>query len=169
MSAVSGPALTVSTLVAERDTERQRDHQAAERPHREEELETFRKRLDAFQMTEDVIRSGRDRLRRMFEAGSSELTISAFPSDFCSDCGRAIINAGAPPINRPTSEELAAREAEPEWLATTLAEVQKVFDYWKARLKPGGFGFSARIINYPDGKPGDVGLFVSWPKSAMER
>ena len=32
-------------------------------------------------------------------------------------------------------------------------------------LQPGGFGFSARIINYPDGKPGDVGVFLTWPKN----
>jgi hypothetical protein len=170
MSAASGPALTVDTLVAERDAKRQRDHEAAEQLHqrKEEELEAFRKRLDTFQMTEDVIKSGHERLRRAFEAGNSELMISAFPSSFCTDGGRAIINAGAPPINRPTNEELAAREAEPEWLATMPAGVQNVFDYWKANLKPGGFGFSARIINYPDGKPGDVGLFVSWPKSVMD-
>ena len=29
-------------------------------------------------------------------------------------------------------------------------------------LKPGGFGFSTRIINYLHGKRGDVGLFFSW-------
>jgi hypothetical protein len=170
MSAASGSALTVGSLVAERDAKRHRDHEAAEQLHRrkEEELEAFRKRLDTFQMTEDMIKSGHDRLRRAFEANNSELMISAFPSSFCSDGGRAIINAGAPLINRPTNEELAAREEEPEWLATMPAGVQKVFDYWKASLKPGGFGFSARIINYPDGKPGDVGLFVSWPKSVME-
>ena len=38
-----------------------------------------------------------------------------------------------------------------------------------SNLKPGGFKFAARIINYPDGKPGDVGLFFSWPKSALEK
>jgi hypothetical protein len=35
-------------------------------------------------------------------------------------------------------------------------------------MEAGGFRFTARIINYPDGKPGDVGLFFSWPKSAMD-
>jgi hypothetical protein len=170
MSATSVPVLSVASLFAERDAQRQRDREAAEhlRRRKEEELEAFRKRLDTFQMTEDIIKSGHDRLRRAFEAGESELMISAFPSSFCSDGGRAIINAGAPPINKPTKEELAAREAEPEWLATMPAGVQKVFEYWKTNLKPGGFGFGARIIDYPDGKPGDVGLFVSWPKSLME-
>ena len=48
------------------------------------------------------------------------------------------------------------------------AGVHQVYDYWKNNLKPGGFGFSARIINYPGGVPGDVGLFFTWPKSALE-
>ena len=46
--------------------------------------------------------------------------------------------------------------------------VRKVYDYWQANLKPGGFRLIARIINYPGGKPGDVGLFFTWPKNELE-
>ena len=51
---------------------------------------------------------------------------------------------------------------------TLPSGVHQVFDYWKANLKPGGFKFEARIINYPGGMPGDVGLFFSWPKDTLE-
>jgi hypothetical protein len=44
----------------------------------------------------------------------------------------------------------------------------KVYDSWRENLKPGGFKFSARVIDYPGGKPGNVGLFFSWPKSELE-
>ena len=58
-----------------------------------------------------------------------------------------------------------ARQAEqPDWLMTLPSGVHQVFDYWKANMKPGGFKFEARIINYPGGVPGDVGLLFSWPK-----
>src|SRR5271166_2564228 len=40
--------------------------------------------------------------------------------------------------------------------------------YWKNALQPGDFGFSARTINYSGGVPGDVGLFITWPGSALE-
>jgi hypothetical protein len=93
---------------------------------------------------------------------------SSFPSNFCTDGGRSIINAGASPINKPSKDDLAARSDEPGWLETMPAGVHKVYDYWKNNLKPGGFGFSARIINYPGGMPGDVGLFFTWPKSTLE-
>jgi hypothetical protein len=170
MSATSGAALSVASLFAQRDAQRRHDQEAAEQLQRrkEEELAEFRKRLDNFRLTDEIIQSGLDRIRRAFERGETELMFSSFPSSFCTDGGRAVINAGAPPINKPSKQELAARGDEPEWLATLPAGVRLVFDYWKANLKPGGFGFSARIINYPGGMPGDVGLFFTWPKSAME-
>ena len=48
-----------------------------------------------------------DRIKRPFERGESELMFSSFPSSFCTDSGRAIINAGPPPINKPSKEEMA--------------------------------------------------------------
>jgi len=170
MSGTSGHPLSVTALFAERDARRRRDKEAEEQlqRRREEELAAFRSRLDNFQLTDAVIQSGLDRIKRAFDRGETELMISAFPSSFCTDGGRAIVNAGTPPINKPSKEELAARPDEPEWLATLPAGVRLVYDYWKDNLKPGGFSFSARIINYPGGMPGDIGLFFSWPKSALE-
>jgi hypothetical protein len=170
MSGTSGSTLSVASLFAERDARHRKDQEAAEQLARrkEEELAEFRKRLDGFKLTDAIIQSGLDRIRRAFERGETELMISSFPSNFCTDGGRAIINAGAPPINKPSKEEVAAQADEPEWLATLPAGVHQVYQYWKNNLKPGGFGFSARIINYPGGVPGDVGLFFTWPKSAME-
>ena len=171
MSDTLGQNLSVDSLFAEREANRRRDRDAEEQLQRrkEEELTEFRKRLENLELTEKVIQSGLYRIRRAFERGETELMISSFPSSFCSDGGRAIGNAGAPPINKPTKEELAARAEHPEWLATLPTGVGKVFEYWKANLKPGGFSFSARIINYPDGMPGDVGIFIGWPKNSPER
>jgi hypothetical protein len=30
------------------------------------------------------------------------------------------------------------------------------------RARPAGYHLKAQIINFPDGMPGDVGLFLSW-------
>jgi hypothetical protein len=166
----SGRALSVAALFAERDAQRRRDQEALEQLHRrkEEELAEFKTRLDNFQLTDEVIQSGLGRIKRAFERGETELMFSSFPSAFCTDGGRAIINAGAPPINKPSKEEAARQADEPDWLLTLPVGVRLVYDYWKTNLKPGGFAFGARIINYPGGMPGDVGLFFSWPKSSLE-
>jgi hypothetical protein len=166
----AAPALSVTTLFTERDERRRRDREAEEQLQRrkEEELAEFRKRLGNFQLTDEVIHSGLDRIRRAFERGETELMIASFPSSFCSDDGRAIINAGAPPISRSSAAEAAAKAEEPEWVKTVPVGVHQVYDYWKDNLRPGGFKFIARIINYPGGKPGDVGLFFAWPKDSTE-
>ena len=56
-------ALSLTGLFAERDARRRRDQEAAEQLQRrkEEELAEFRKRLDNFQLTDEIIQSGLDR------------------------------------------------------------------------------------------------------------
>jgi hypothetical protein len=162
--------LSVAALFADREARRRRDAEAQQQlqQRKQEELSEFRKRLDDFQISDAVVQSTLDKIKHAFEAGENELMLTSFPSNFCTDSGRMVINAGAPPIVKLTEEELAALPDEPEWLATMPLGVRKVYDFWKANLKPGGFEFSARIINYPDGMPGDVGLFFSWPRSTVE-
>jgi hypothetical protein len=153
MADSSGQTLSVTALFAERDARRRSDQEAAEQLQRrkEEELAAFKQRLENFRLTDEIIKSGQDRIRRSFERG-----------------GRAVINAGVPPINKPSKEGAAKQSEQPDWLLTMPAGVRKVHEYWRSHLKPGGFGFAARVISYPGGKPRDVGLFFSWPKSALE-
>ena len=161
MSATT-PALSVATLFQERESQRRKDREAEEhlQRRRQEELAAFRKRLDEFELTNDRVEATLTRVKRAFERGESELMITSFPSSFCSDDGRAIANPAALPINKTDQ-----KDAVPEWASTMPKGVVLVYDYWKRNLQPGGFGFSARIINYPDGKPGDVGVFLTWPKN----
>lgn len=170
MSATSSPPLSVTALFAERDAKRKREQEAEEQLKRKqrEELAEFKQRLDNFQLTDERVQLVLDRIRRAFERGDTELMLASFPSSFCTDQGRAIANADAPPISRPKESAGPTEEREPEWLATLPRGARVVYDYWKKNLKPGGFALTARIISYPGGKPGDVGVFFSWPKSAMD-
>lgn len=171
MSQVASPGFSVSALFAERAARRRQEQEAAEQMmrRREEELAVFRKRLETFQLTPEIIESGQQRIRRAFERGENEIMIASFPSEFCSDSARAIINVGAPPINEPTKEEAERmKDQPPEWLSTVPAGLRVLYDYWKAEMKPAGFELSARVINYPGGKPGEVGIFFTWPKSLTE-
>jgi hypothetical protein len=46
--------------------------------------------------------------------------------------------------------------------------VRVVYQYWTENLRAGGLPFSARIVSFADGRPGDVGLFFTSPESALE-
>ena len=159
--------LTVAELIEERQarelSEKQLDDQLKLR--HKEELTEFKKRLDQFQLADWHVEAIFNQIKRAFDRGENELMFTSFPSSFCTDSGRAINISGEPPINEPTDTTVH----DPAWLATLPRGVLTMYDYWKANLRPGGFGFSARIINYPDGKPGDVGLFLSWPRAAVEK
>ncbi|HTW27271.1 MAG TPA: hypothetical protein VME92_09105 [Acetobacteraceae bacterium] len=170
MPELAPPKLSVADLFAERDTRRERERADEEtlKRRQEEELAEFRKRLDTFTLTQERVDAVAERIKRAFERGETELMLTSFPSGFCTDQGRAVGNVGAPPINRPGKQAGEAARVEPAWLATMPAGVRVVYEYWEQNLRPGGFAFSARIINYPGGMPGDIGLFLSWPKSAAD-
>jgi len=78
------------------------------------------------------------------KAGDTEFLLLRFPSQLCSDGGRAI----------NVSEE--------GWPETLRGEARELHDRWKQDLKPQGFRLTAKILDFPDGVPGDAGLCLSW-------
>ncbi|AWN51039.1 hypothetical protein [Methylobacterium sp. 17Sr1-1] len=84
------------------------------------------------------------RLRIAAEQGKKELLVMRFPNLMCTDKGRAINNA------------------EPGWPATLTGRPRQAYEFWHERLHPAGYGLRAMIVDWPDGMPGDVGLFLTW-------
>lgn len=76
--------------------------------------------------------------------GNKEFLLLRFPSDLCRDGGRA--------INAP----------EPTWPESLRGEAAEIYLRWENDLKPQGFGISARVVDFPEGIPGDIGLFLTW-------
>ena len=76
--------------------------------------------------------------------GAKEMQLLRFPSELCSDSGRKINNA------------------DPAWAETLQGEAAEMYAKWERDLEPAGFGIAARVITYPEGRPGDVGLFLVW-------
>src|SRR6516164_2324397 len=81
--------------------------------------------------------------REAAEHGAREYLLLRFPSELCTDNGRAI-NA-----------------AEGDWPASLRGEAAELYLRWKQDLRPLGFALTARILDFPDGMPGDAGLFLS--------
>jgi CBS domain-containing protein len=76
--------------------------------------------------------------------GEKELMLLRFPADLCTDRGRA--------INAPL----------PDWPQTLRGEAAEIYLCWERDLKPGGFHLTARVLDFPGGIPGDIGLFLVW-------
>jgi CBS domain-containing protein len=82
--------------------------------------------------------------RMAAESGQKETMLLRFPCQLCIDGGRAI------------------NVAEPDWPATLRGRSAEIYLRWERDLKAQGFLLSARVLDFPNGKPGDVGLFLVW-------
>jgi hypothetical protein len=78
------------------------------------------------------------------EHGKSELMVVRFPSSYLSDGGRAVNNFEA------------------TWPNTLDGFAKRAYDFYEQHLREHGYRLRAQILEYPDGKPGDVGLFLIW-------
>jgi len=78
-------------------------------------------------------------------SGQTEFQLLRFPSAVCSDGGRKI------DVN------------ESDWGTTLRGEAADLYQRWERKLKPAGFHISARILSWPQGMRGDIGLFLIWP------
>jgi len=82
--------------------------------------------------------------REAAERGATEYLLLRFPHELCSDGGRA--------VNAP----------DPEWPRTLRGEAAEMYLRWERELRPRGFHLAARVVDFPDGMPGDIGLFLVW-------
>lgn len=76
--------------------------------------------------------------------GETKVLAYRFPSELCTDGGRAINN------NLP------------EWPETLVGQPREIYDFWRQRLRPAGYHLTVKILNFPEGMPGDVGFIFSW-------
>jgi uncharacterized membrane protein len=83
--------------------------------------------------------------RQAAERGEKEYLLLRFPSALCTDGVRA--------INNPPN---------PDWPKTLRGEAAEFYARWRDQLGPCGFHLAARVIDFPGGQPGDVGLFLFW-------
>jgi hypothetical protein len=95
-------------------------------------------------LTPDFIKQLISRVRLAAGSGAMQIMVIQFPSEWCTDQGR-MINA-----------------TEDGWAATLPGISGEFFTFWQRDLKPRGFHLRAAIISFPNGMPGDVGVFLSW-------
>jgi len=81
---------------------------------------------------------------RAVNEGKMEALVYSFPSDFCTDSGRAINNA------------------DPDWPSTLQGKAKELYDRFKEAAQPQGYHLKAMVISFPGGVPGDIGFYLSW-------
>lgn len=86
----------------------------------------------------------RNVVARAVKEGKMEALVYTFPSDFCTDSGRAINNA------------------DPDWPSTLQGKAKELFDRFKEVAQPQGYKLKAMVINFPGGVPGDIGFYLNW-------
>ena len=122
----------------------------AEEARLEAEAERRRERAAALGGQHLLDEAWQGLLERAAEAarrGETEFLMLRFPSQLCSDGGRA--------VNVP----------EPTWPATLRGEPAELYLRWEREMKPHGFALTARVLDYPGGMPGDIGLFLTWAEA----
>lgn len=147
--AAHSPSLNIKDLFAAKAAAaaRRRAEEDAVKAQKKADLDAFSERIQTYQITEEDRERALSRIRRAFEAGERDLMLVKFPSVLCEDGGRRINN------------HLDG------WQDTLPGVMHKIYEWWEKELAPGGFTFSARVIDYPGGMPGDVGIFIGWPQS----
>jgi hypothetical protein len=115
--------------------------------HKEAADRAFRDFVDHFlhdHLTRKDIAEMRRKVVGAAEHGQFEVMVMRFPSSLCEDKGRAINNGL------------------PGWERTLPGKAHEAYEVWMRAGRGKGFRLFAKILDYPGGMPGDVGVFLSW-------
>jgi CBS domain-containing protein len=130
-------------LVADFERDEVHRHEA-ERKAAVEQRRTKVKDLIDHHIADENWRALVHRAQQAAARGGKKFMLLRFPSQLCSDSGRAIN------IN------------EADWPSSLRGEAAELYLRWEHDLRPQGFHLSAEILDFPGGMPGDIGLFLSW-------
>ena len=127
------------------DAVSQKAHQQDHQRHAvEEQRKAKMKELIDHHLTDEHWRGILHQARIAAEHGEREILVLQFPHELCSDGGRAI------------------NVAEPDWPSTLRGEAAEAYLRFERDLKPRGFHLIAKVMSFPDGYIGDIGLFLHW-------
>jgi hypothetical protein len=83
-------------------------------------------------------------IERAASNGLTEVQVFRFPSQLCSDRGRAI------------------NQQETGWEKTLTGVPREIYELWHGQFRDRGYKLRVQIIDFPGGMPGDVGMTLSW-------
>jgi hypothetical protein len=143
---VSADALRMSILQKEME---KMDVERKAREAEEKRVAAFTSEFLHKHVSEDEIAMVRRLVQNAVKDGKMEAMVYSFPSDLCTDSGRAINNY------------------DPNWPATLQGKAKEFFERYEKLARPQGYKLKAMVINFPGGVPGDIGLFLNWAPPAV--
>jgi CBS domain-containing protein len=130
-------------LVANAASKKMHQQEIARQAAEEARSSTMKELIDQH-VTDDRWRGVLQKARAAAERGEREILLLQFPAQLCSDSGRSI------------------NVAEPDWPTTLRGEAAETYVRFEHELKPRGFHIIAKVLNFPAGYIGDIGLFLHW-------
>ncbi|HUK11344.1 MAG TPA: hypothetical protein VLX09_25990 [Stellaceae bacterium] len=100
--------------------------------------------LETQRVTEQNVKNAIRIIRELAAAGETEVMVLRFPNELCTDGGRAINNSEA------------------DWPRTLTGFPKDIYEKWQVGFRDQGFRLTAKILEFPGGMPGDVGMFMNW-------
>ena len=143
---MSAEALRMSILRKEMD---KMDSERKARETEERKLADFTSEFLTKHVSEDEIAMVRRLVANAVKDGKFEAMVYSFPSDLCSDRGRAINNN------------------DPRWPETLQGKAREFFERYERFGKPQGYRLKAMVVTFPGGIPGDIGFFLNWAPPAV--
>jgi hypothetical protein len=93
---------------------------------------------------EEGIRRAIAIIERAVSNGKTEVQVTRFPNQLCTDKGRAI------------------NQQEPGWENTLTGVPKEIYQLWAKYFRERGYKLRVEIVSFPDGMPGDVGMTLKW-------
>jgi hypothetical protein len=143
---ISAEALRMSILQEEME---KMDLDRKAREAEEKKLAQFTQDFLHKHVTEEEVAMVRRLVAAAVKDGKFEAMVYSFPSNLCTDSGRAINNN------------------DPRWPETLQGKAKEFFDRYEQFGRPQGYKLKAMVINFPGGMPGDIGLFLNWAPPAV--
>jgi hypothetical protein len=143
---MSAEALRMSILQKEMD---KMDQERRAKEAEQKKLSDFTTDFLQKQVSEDEIAMVRRLVANAVKDGKMEAMVYSFPSDLCTDSGRAINNS------------------DPRWPETLQGKAKEFFERYEQFGKPQGYRLKAMVVTFPGGVPGDIGLFLNWAPPAV--
>ena len=83
-------------------------------------------------------------IKRAANNGLTEVEVVRFPNELCTDRGRAI------------------NQREPDWQKTLTGHPKELHGFWERHLTARGYKVGFQIVDFPGGRPGDIGITLRW-------